>query len=58
MHTMFPEGLAAAYLCVAEKCMQHGWYRDAIRYAKKALRLDAANETARELLRKADIKLL
>jgi hypothetical protein len=50
LRAMFPHGLASAYLCVAEKCMQSGWYRDAARYLKKSLRLDAANTKAIELL--------
>jgi len=58
VHTMFPEGLASAYLCVAEKCIQSGWYRDATRYLKKALKLDATNKKAFELLQKAGQELI
>ena len=58
VHTMFPEGLASAYLCVAEKCIQSGWYREATRYLKKALKLDAANKKAIELLQKAGQELI
>jgi len=54
VHTMFPEGLASAYLCVAEKCIQSGWYRDATRYLKKVVKLDATNKKALELLQKAE----
>lgn len=54
VRALFPEGLVSAYLCVAEKCIQSGWYRDATRYLKKALRLDAANEKALQLLQKAE----
>lgn len=56
VHTMFPEGVASAYLCVAEKCIQSGWYRDATRYLKKALKLDATNKKALELIQKAEQK--
>ena len=58
VHTLFPEGLASAYLCVAEKCIQSGWYREATRYLKKALKLDAANKKAFELLQKAEKELI
>lgn len=58
VHAMFPEGMAAAYLFVAEKCIQNGRYRDAIRYLKKALRLDATNQKAFELLQKAEQELI
>jgi hypothetical protein len=54
VRTLFPEGLASAYLCVAEKCIQSGWYREATRYLKKAVKLDAANEKALEFLQKAE----
>jgi hypothetical protein len=50
---MFPEGMVGAYLFVAERCMQGGWYREAVRYVKKALKIDAANKKAHELLQKA-----
>jgi len=58
VRAMFPEGMAAAYLCVAEKCIQNGRYREAIRYLKKALRLDATNQKAIELLQKAEQELI
>jgi hypothetical protein len=58
LRVMFPHGLVSAYLCVAEKCIQSGWYRDATRYLKKALRLDAANTKALELLQKAEQELI
>ncbi len=53
IQNMFPEGLVGAYLFVAERCMQGGWYREAARYLKKALKIDAANKKAHDLLQKA-----
>lgn len=50
---MFPEGMAGAYLFVAERCLQGGWYREAVRYVKKALKIDATNKKAHELLQQA-----
>jgi tetratricopeptide (TPR) repeat protein len=58
MRSMFPEGIAYAYLHVAEECMQSGWYRDAARYLKKALKLDATNKKALELLQKAEQEII
>ena len=58
VHAMFPEGIAAAYLCVAEKCIQNGRYRDAMRYIKKTVRLDATNQKAIELLQRAQQELI
>jgi tetratricopeptide (TPR) repeat protein len=47
---MFPDGLHYAYLSVAEHCIKSGWHEDAVRYLKKALRIDKANPRARSLL--------
>jgi hypothetical protein len=58
LRVMFPHGLVSAYLCVAEKCIQSGWYRDAARYLKKSLRLDAANTRAIELLQLVEQELI
>lgn len=54
LHRMFPEGLPAAYLAVAEKCITGGRPGDAVKYLKRVLQIDHKNDRALGLLKQLE----
>ena len=54
---MFPEGIHKAYLLVAENCAENGWYNEAEKYLKNALKFDTNNKKAQKLFKELQDKL-
>ena len=48
---MFPKGIHEAYLLAAKDCTENGWYKDAEKYLKNALKADAKNKEAQTLFK-------
>jgi tetratricopeptide (TPR) repeat protein len=53
---MFPDGLHHAYLSVAEGCIHSGRPIEAVRYVKKAIRIDNKNKKAYALLKQLEVQ--
>ena len=45
---MFPAGVHEAYILMSESCMQNGWYNQAQKYLKTAMRTGAAQKGLKE----------
>ena len=54
---MFPDGIHEAYLLVAENCAKNGWYKEAEKYLKNALKADRKNKKAQKLYKELKDKL-
>jgi hypothetical protein len=54
---MFPEGIHEAFLLAAEDCAENGWYDEAEKYLKNALKADAKNKKAQKLFKELQDKL-
>ena len=58
LQDMFPAGTHEAYILMSENCMQNGWYNEAQKYLKTAMKTGAAHKGLQEHLTAKPIYLL